>query len=139
LIFSREPVPAGQKAKPFQIFNGERLVSIAQYLKAKRRPDLVDLERRMQWLGAGPYGNRAGDIVLLAKACPQLPIENRYYFAAVSHYTWHGSACSEDSHIPFVLAQAGGSGERMRGVLRKFGGDAPTALAMTPLVRELLK
>jgi type I phosphodiesterase/nucleotide pyrophosphatase len=139
LIFSREPAPTGQNAKPFQIFNGQRLVPIAEYLKLNPRPDLIDLERRMQWLGAGPFGHRAGDIVMLSKACTQLPIEQRFYFAAVTHHTWHGSACAQDSQIPFILAQAGGSGERMRAHLRKFGGDAPTQMTMTPLVRELLK
>jgi hypothetical protein len=139
LIFSREPASPGQNAKPFQIFDGQRLVPIAEYLKVHPRPDLVDLNQRMQWLGAGPYGNRAGDIVLLAKACTQLPIEQRFYFASVTHYTWHGSACEQDSHIPFILAQVGGSGERMRSILRKFGGEAPTELMMTPLVRELMK
>ncbi|HEY6996353.1 MAG TPA: alkaline phosphatase family protein [Candidatus Binatia bacterium] len=139
LIFGREPTAPGQNAKPFQIFDGQRLVPIAEYLKLHPRPDLLDLNQRMQWLGAGPYGNRAGDIVLLAKACTQLPIEQRFYFASVTHYTWHGSACEQDSHIPFVLAQVGGSGERMRSILRKFGGDAPTELMMTPLARELMK
>jgi hypothetical protein len=139
LIFSREPASPGQNGKPFQIFDGQRLVPIAEYLKVHPRPDLVDLNQRMQWLGAGPYGNKAGDIVLLAKACTQLPIEQRFYFASVTHYTWHGSACEQDSHIPFILAQVGGSGERMRSILRKFGGEAPTELMMTPLVRELLR
>ena len=139
LIFSREPTPPGQNAKPFQIFDGHRLMPIPEYLKLHPRPDLVDLNQRMQWLGAGPYGNRAGDIVLLARACTQLPIEQRFYFASVTHYTWHGSACEQDSHIPFILAQAGGSGERMRNVLQKFGGAAPTGLMMTPLVRQLMK
>jgi len=139
LIFSREPASPGQNGKPFQIFDGQRLVPIAEYLKVHPRPDLVDLNQRMQWLGAGPYGNKAGDIVLLAKACTQLPIEQRFYFAWVTHYTWHGSACEQDSHIPFILAQVGGSGERMRSILRKFGGEAPTELMMTPLVRELLR
>jgi hypothetical protein len=139
LIFSREPAPPGQNAKAFQIFDGQRLVSIGEYLKRNPRPDLIDLDRRMQWLGAGPYGHRAGDILLLAKACTQLPIEQRFYFAAISHYTWHGSACEQDSHIPFILAQAGGSGERMRNLMRKFAGEVPNELTVAPLVRELLK
>ena len=139
LIFSREPAPVSQRAKPFQVFDGQRLVPIREYLRLHPRPDLIDLDRRMQWLGNGPFGHRAGDIVLLARACPQLPINQRFYFAAVAHHTWHGSACEQDSRIPFVLAQAGGSGERMRALLRKFGGEAPTQLMMTPLVRELLK
>jgi predicted AlkP superfamily pyrophosphatase or phosphodiesterase len=139
LIFSREPVPGTQNAKPFEIFDGQRLVPIRAYLKQYPRPDLVDLERRMQWLGAGPLGNRAGDIVLLARACTNLPIQDRYYFAAVDHYTWHGSACEQDSRIPFILAQSGGSGATMRNLMRKAGGDSPSQMAMTPLVRELFK
>jgi hypothetical protein len=69
---------------------------------------LSDLERRMQWLGAGSFGNRAGDILLLARACGKLPIQDRYYFAGISHHTWHGSACEQDSHIPFILAKPAG-------------------------------
>ena len=139
LIFGREPAPTNQAAKPFQIFDGQKLVPIGDYLNRNPRPDLIDLERRMQWLGAGPYGHRAGDILLLAKACAQLPIEQRFYFASVSHHTWHGSACEQDSRIPFILAQAGGNGERMRALMRKFAGEVPTELSLTPLVRVLLK
>lgn len=139
LIFSREPAPTNQAARPFQIFDGQRLVPIGEYLKRNPRPDLIDLERRMQWLAAGPYGHRAGDILLLAKACTQLSIEQRFYFASIAHHTWHGSACEQDSRIPFILAQAGGNGERMRALMQKFAGEVPTELTMTPLVRELLK
>ena len=139
LIFSREPAPTTQNANPFQIFDGQRLVPIGEYLKRNPRPDLIDLDKRMQWLAAGPYGHRAGDILLLAKACTQVPIEQRFYFASVSHFTWHGSACAQDSRIPFILAQAGGNGERMRGLIRKFAGAVPNQLGLTPLVRELLK
>ncbi|HVO94491.1 MAG TPA: alkaline phosphatase family protein, partial [Terriglobales bacterium] len=139
LIFSREPAAPNQAAKPFQIFDGEKLVPIGEYLKRNRRQDLIDLEKRMQWLGAGPYGNRAGDILLLAKACTQLPIEQRFYFASVSHHTWHGSACEQDSHIPFILAQAEGSGERMRALMQKFAGNVPTQLGLVPLLRGLTR
>jgi hypothetical protein len=139
LIFSREPAPTNQNARPFQVFDGQRLVPIGEYLKRNPRPDLIDLERRMQWLASGPYGHRAGDILLLAKACTRLPIEQRFYFASVSHYTWHGSACEQDSRIPFILAQAGGNGERLRGLMGKFSGAVPNQLTLVPLVRELLK
>jgi Type I phosphodiesterase / nucleotide pyrophosphatase len=139
LIFGREPTPLDQAAKPFQVFDGRKLVPIGEYLRRHPRPDLIDLERRLQWLGAGPYGNRAGDILLLAKACTRLPIEQRFYFASVLHYTWHGSACEEDSRIPFILAQVGGNGERMQTLMRKFVGEVPTQLDLTPLVRGLMK
>lgn len=139
LIFSCEPVPGTKNAKPFQIFDGHRLVPIGVYLKQHPRSDLVDLEQRMQWLGAGPLGNRAGDIVLLARACANLRIQGRYYFAGITHYTWHGSACEQDSRIPFILAQAGGSGTRMRSLMQKIGGDSPSQMALTPLVLQLFK
>jgi hypothetical protein len=139
LIFARQPVPAGQDAKPYEIFDGHTLVPIREYLHHHPRPDLVDLDRRMNWLSAGPYGNRAGDILLLARACTNLPIESRYYFSGTTYYTWHGSACEQDSHIPFVLAQPAGSGEQMRMLLRRFGGDSPYETQLTPLVQSLFK
>ena len=137
LIFAREPVSGDLNAKPYEIFDGQKLVPVRDYLRAHPRPDLVRLEERMNGLSAGPYGNRAGDILLLARACTNSPIEDRYFYSAVSHYTWHGSACETDSHIPFILAQAGGSGERLRATMRKISGDSPSEMALTPLVRAL--
>ncbi len=137
LIFARAPVPEGQNARPYEVFDGQNLIPIRDYLKGHPRPDLVRLEERLNWLSAGPYGNRAGDILLLARACSNLPIEDRYYFAGITHYSWHGSACEGDSHIPFIIVQEGGSGERLRALMRKFGGDSPSEMALTPLVRAV--
>jgi hypothetical protein len=134
LIFSRQPMPAGTKALPFEVFDGEELAPIDEYLSEHPRPDLPELAERMRWLSAGPYGNRAGDILLLPKACMNVPIENRYYFAEMTHYSWHGSACEQDGHIPFILAQANGSGQKMRSIMNKFGGPSPSERKMTPLV-----
>ena len=136
LIFARVPAPAGAASTPFQIFDGRRLVPINQYLEAHPRPDLLDLEQRMNWLGAGPYGNRAGDIVLLAKSGSE-PIERRYYFAAKPHYTWHGSADESDSHVPLMLIQVGGSGEGMRKIVQGNVGKQPSEKDLTPIVRAL--
>jgi len=139
LIFARQPVGAGANALPYQIFDGRELVSIDDYLLDHPRPDLIDLAQRMRWLSAGPYGNRAGDILLLARACTNLPIQDRYYFAAMTHYSWHGSACEQDGHIPFILAQVGGSGSQMKSIMQRFGGEAPSERALTPLVESLFK
>ncbi len=137
LIFARPGVPAGQNALPYMVFDGKDLVPIHEYLRAHPRPDLVDLEQRMNWLSAGPYGTRAGDILLLPRACMNLPIEDRYYFAGMTHYTWHGSACEQDGHIPFILAKPNASGEEMRTIMSDFGGDSPSERELTPLVRAL--
>jgi len=137
LIFARPGVPAGQNALPYMVFDGEDLVPIHEYLQEHPRPDLVKLEQRMNWLSAGPYGNRAGDILLLPRACMNVPIEDRYYFAGMTHYTWHGSACDQDGHIPFILAKPNESGEEMRAIMSDFGGDSPSERELTPLVRSL--
>ena len=52
-------------------------------------------------------------------------------------HTWPGSACEADSHIPFILAQEGAAGERLRATMRKMGGDAPSEMALAPFVRAL--
>jgi hypothetical protein len=137
LIFARLPVAPGQNALPFMVWDGEYLISIPEYLSQHRRPDLVDLQKRMNWLGVGPYGDRAGDIILLPKACTNLPIEERYAFAGINHYSWHGSACEQDSHIPFILAKQNASGIDMRAIMDDFGGDYPSERELTPLVMSI--
>jgi hypothetical protein len=139
LIFSRQPMPSGTNSLPFEVFDGEDLVPIDDYLSEHPRPDLPKLAERMRWLSAGRYGNRAGDILLLPKACMNVPIENRYYFAWMTHYSWHGSACEQDGHIPFILAQANGSGQKMRSIINKFGAPSPSEREMTPLVVSIFE
>ena len=92
----------------------------------------------MTWLGVGPFGDRAGDIILLPKACTNLRIQDRYAFAGSGHYSWHGSACEQDGHIPFILAKLNASGRDMRSIMDDFGGDSPSERALTPLVISLL-
>jgi Type I phosphodiesterase / nucleotide pyrophosphatase len=139
LIFSRPPSRAGKDTQPFQVFNGRRLVPIHDYLADHPRPDLIDLERRMKWLGAGPFGNRAGDIILLARTGGDVPIEQRYYFAAHSHYSWHGSADWLDSNVPLILARQASSGDDLRHIVKGAQGDPPSELDITPLVRSLFE
>lgn len=137
LIFARPGVPQGQNALPYMVFDGRDLVPIHEYLKKHPRPDLIDLEQRMNWLSAGPWGTRAGDILLLPRACMNVPIGKRYYFAGMTHYTWHGSACEQDGHIPFILAKPTASGAELRTIMADFGGDSPSERELTPLVRAL--
>ena len=55
----------------------------------------------------------------------------------MTHYTWHGSACEQDGHIPFILAKPNATGAEMRGIMSDFGGDSPSERELTPLVRAL--
>jgi arylsulfatase A-like enzyme len=137
LIFARDPRPPGQPALPFQIFDGKKLVPIAEYLARHPRPDLLQLEQRMNWLSAGPYGHRAGDILLLARSGLERPIEQRFYFAS-PYRSWHGSPTEQDSHIPLLLARKGDVGERLQAIVNTVVGPTPSQLDLVPLVRALL-
>jgi hypothetical protein len=139
LIFARRPAEQGEEGEPFEVFDGRELVSIHRYLERNPRPDLADLEERMKWLGDGPYGGRAGDIVILAKASSTIPIQDRYYFATTMHYSWHGSPDMSDSNIPFLLALDGGSGATMRNIVHNvIDGETLSEMDVTPLVLTLI-
>jgi hypothetical protein len=115
LIFSRDyGSNTAERLSPFKIFNGRRPVPIRSYLAEYPRPDLVEVARRMNWLGEGPYGDRAGDIVLIAKASMSLPIQDRYYFSYVSYFAWHGSLTLQDGHIPLIVARSSASGQQSK-------------------------
>jgi hypothetical protein len=85
----------------------------------------------------GPYGNRAGDVLLLAKTGMTVPTAQRYYFSAVPHCSMHGSAENQDGHVPIILIQAGGSGVHMRDTAEKIAGHAPSECAITPIACSL--
>jgi arylsulfatase A-like enzyme len=137
LIFARVPAPAGSPAMAFQVFDGHRLVPIPDYLSAHPRPDLVQLDRRMQWLSAGPYGNRAGDILLLSKSGLNRPIQDRYYFSGPYH-SWHGSASPQDSHIPLIVARQNYSSAKLKQIVDRVAGAQPSHLSLVPIVLALL-
>jgi hypothetical protein len=138
LILAREPRPPGEDALPFEVWDGERLVPIGEYLAATPRSDFPRFEERMRELAAGPYGHRAGDVLLIARSGVNRPITERFYFSRV-YSSWHGSPEWEDSRIPIVVARAGSTGEEIRSVVDEVIGDSPSQLDITPLILRLLE
>lgn len=138
LIFAREPRPPGADALPFQVWDGERLVPVGDYLAENPRPDLLDLEERLEGLATGPYGHRAGDVLLLAKSGIERPVEERFYFSERYH-SWHGSPTAQDSRIPLIVAHPGKRGAELRAEVREAVGENPSQLDITPLVGALLE
>jgi hypothetical protein len=138
LIFAREPGVTGQNTHPFDIFDGKKLLPISTYLARHPRPDLIELDQRMKWLGAGPHGDRAGDIVVLPHFSMKDAIQHRYYFGP-RYYSEHGSPSLQDSHIPIVLARTTFSGNRLRTIAKPTIGREPTQLDVVPLILRLLK
>src|SRR5277367_6089781 len=137
LVFARVPTPPGQLTHEYDIFDGHRLVPIWLYLLMHPRPDLIQLNRRMRWLSAGPYGNRAGDVLLLSKSGLDRQIQDRYYFSAPYH-SWLGSASIQDSHIPLIVARKDYPGAKLKALVDGIGGSEPSQLALVPIVRSLL-
>jgi predicted AlkP superfamily pyrophosphatase or phosphodiesterase len=137
LIFARVPTPPGKDTLEYEIFDGHRLVPIWEYLIRHPRSDLVQLDRRMRWLSAGPYGNRSGDILLLTRSGLKNPIKNRYYFSGPYH-SWHGSASPQDSHIPLIVARRDYPSANLKKLVDTAVGSQPSQLALVPLVFGLL-
>lgn len=138
LILVRASDPSGETSPPFQVLNGDRLVPVDAYLEANPRPELMDLERRLNWLTSGPFGARAGDILLLAKTGAHRPIGERFYFGAPQQSA-HGGASESESEIAFVLAHSHMAGTELRGHLQDAVGASPTQLDVAPLILFLLQ
>lgn len=144
LVFARASDPTGRTSPPYRVFvrdttlaDGGRLEDVAAYLDRTGRTDLIDLPRRLDWLTDGPFGARAGDVLLLANAGGDRPLDQRFYFGSPRRSA-HGSASASDGYISFVLAHAGQSGEVLQTRLRAAVGDRPTQLDVTPLILDLL-
>ncbi|MFN2316490.1 MAG: alkaline phosphatase family protein [Gemmatimonadales bacterium] len=136
LIFAREShgvEPAG----PFQVWDGEALVPVATYLAAHPRPDLLDLERRLDALAVGRYGHRAGDVLILSRYREDDPESDRYYFSA-SYRSWHGSPSRQDSEIVFAVARPASTGAALRDRVHAVVGATPSQLDVTALILDLL-
>lgn len=137
LVFARPPRAPGEDALPFQVWDGTRLVPVGEYLAANPRPELLDLERRLEGLAAGPYGHRAGDVLLLSRTGIEIPLEERFYFSSKYH-SWHGSPTRQDSEIPLLVIHPGRSGAEIRARVRGAVGPEPDQLSVTPLILDLL-
>lgn len=138
IIFTRTPKPVTEDALPFEVWDGNRLVPVRDWLARNPRPDLLELEARLHGLAAGPYGHRAGDILLLAKSGDRRPIEERFYFSG-RYRSWHGSPAPQDSRIALLLAHTQRTGADLRNLLHRAAGASPTQLDVTRLILSLLE
>lgn len=137
LILARSGATPGKEGPPFLVFDGEGLVPIDAYLRRTPRPDLLDLERRLDDLATGPYGYLAGDIILFSRMHLDDPLEDRTYFGE-PYFSWHGSANLSDSRVLMVLAHRDIGGSSLREIARGAFGSRPSQMALTRLVRDLL-
>lgn len=107
LILTRRPRPFLEEDLPFEVYLGAgQLEPVSSYLERHPRPTYIAFESRLRDLAMGRFGERAGDILLLAHNGDVDRPEERYYFASLYH-SWHGSPSKRDSEVPLILAHAG--------------------------------
>lgn len=137
LVFVRRADPSPDAGATLSVWDGERLLPLATYLARHPRPDLLRLETRMRGLVDGPFGDHAGDVLLLARSGEERPIAERFYFSN-EYRSWHGSPSRQDSEVPLVVARADMTGEAVRALVRRLAGEPLDQLSVVKLVRGLL-
>lgn len=130
LVLVRDRSGAG-----WSVYQGDGLVSLGEYLRRTPRPDLLRLQPRLEALVDGPHGDRAGDLLLLARTGTDLPLEERFYFAPPS-WSEHGGAHAQDSRIPLLLIHPARSGPELRALVRGALGEVPSLLDVAEVMRR---
>lgn len=133
LVLARDPERPGR----YLVYDGAALVPLGEYLRQNPRPDLPRLEERLSGLAAGPHAHLTGDLLLLANASTDRPIEERFYFG-LPQASEHGGAGSE-GRIPLIVAHPRHSGEELGRMVTAAIGSEPSQLDFGALVRALLE
>lgn len=136
MVLAREPRPTDVDALPFEIYQDGALRPIGDYLAENPRPDLLRFEERMSWLAEGPFGHRAGDVLLLTRSGQDRPIEERYYFSH-EYRSWHGSPAAQDSYIPLLVIQGSRSGAQIRAQMQESLPDDFSQLDIVPFLLDI--
>ncbi len=137
LIFARAPRPHQEDDLPYQVYVGDgRLMDVADFLREQPHPEYIELEKRLGDLSKGPRGERAGDVLLLARSAETVDREDRYYFASKYH-SWHGSPSAQDSEIPLIVAHPQRSTAELGRIVHKATGGRPWQQGIADLLVDL--
>lgn len=137
LILTREPRPFAETDAPFQVYvGGGKTLPIAQYLAQYPHPTYVETEKRLNDLAVGRYGERAGDIMLIANNGNRDIPDERYYFAS-PYRSWHGSPSRQDSEIPFIVANQKLEARKIRERVAAVLGPAPRQQKVAEVLLDL--
>ena len=137
LILTRKPRPPDEDDLPFEVYvGGGKTVPVDAYLKDHPTPTYVAVDKRLRELAAGPVGDRAGDIMLIAHNGDRATPDQRYYFAS-RYRSWHGSPSKKDSEIPLIVAHPQRSAAELRTRVQKLIGPDPHQQKVTDLLLGL--
>lgn len=138
LVLARRPKPIGEKDLPFRVYAGAgRLVPVAKAIRGRKDLTSTAFEERLEALAVGAHGERAGDVLVLAKSSGEDDPARRFYFNATPYESGHGSAGPADSVVPFVLAHRGKRAADLGELVASVMGDAPRVWKVADLIAKL--
>ncbi len=139
MILTRRPKPFAENDDAFEVYVGDgKTVPVARYLEDVPHPTYEEVAPRLEDLGKGPHGERAGDILLITHNGDRATPEERFYFAS-RYRSWHGSPSRKDSDVPLIVAHARYSSSELAGLVSRVIADRPHQEKVTDLILELRK
>jgi type I phosphodiesterase/nucleotide pyrophosphatase len=138
MILTRRPRPYAEDDRPFEVYvGGGRLVPVGRYLASHPHPNWVAFEARLRELAVGRYGERAGDVILVARNGTSEKPDGRYYFNSMRQESVHGSASRADSEVTFILAHPDQSASQLEAKVHDALGATTRNRQVTDLVLRL--
>jgi len=136
MVLVRTP-GADAEGAPFEVYvGGGRTEPLDRHLRAHPRPNWPRLEARLRELASGPAADRVGDLVLVARAGDEVPLEARRYFSR-PYRSHHGSPAAKDSEIPLAVAHPRLDAEATRRIVERALGAEPSQAGIGRLLLAL--
>jgi len=137
MVLVRRPRPYAEIDRPFEVYvGGGKTEPLEDYLKEHPHPTYIDTVERLHDLAVGVHGERAGDIMLLARFGEVDKPEDRYYFAHL-YRSWHGSPSRADSEIPLIVANHEHRTDEIGRYVKHVLGTRPFLQKLTDLMMGL--
>lgn len=138
MILVRRPKPFAEDDVPFEVYVGSgRRIALEAYLRAHPHPRYVEFAPRLRELAVGHYGERAGDLILVANNGTDDGPTGRYYFNSSPQRSVHGSASRQDAEIPLIVAHPGHTSAELQEIVTTSVGAHPLARQVTDLALRL--
>jgi hypothetical protein len=114
-----------------------RTEPVTDHLDRHPRPGYAALDRRLRDLAVGPRGDRAGDVLVIARYGDEPDPADRYYFGHRYH-SMHGGPGRGDSEIPLIVAHPRKRAAELERLVRSGAGRRTDATEIAPLIERIL-